>query len=160
MLDYNHSPSFTERLNATIDGALTDENATRVPRDYLGGSRLGHACERALQFEFTATPRDEGQDFSGQTLRIFAIGHALEDLGPGSQGRGSEPLPSHVKPRGHEVHLALPCSSLNFPREHASAHGVVRPVSLLYFPGSHKVHSESDAIPVFVENLPAAHHNP
>ena len=80
MLDYNHSPSFAERLNATIDGALTDENATRVPRDYLGGSRLGHACERALQFEFTATPRDEGQDFSGQTLRIFAIGHALEDL--------------------------------------------------------------------------------
>ena len=80
MLDYNHSPSFAERLNATIDGALTDENATRVPRDYLGGSRLGHVCERALQFEFTATPRDEGQDFSGQTLRIFAIGHALEDL--------------------------------------------------------------------------------
>ena len=80
MLDYNHSPSFAERLNSTIDGALTDENATRVPRDYLGGSRLGHACERALQFEFTATPRDEGQDFSGQTLRIFAIGHVLEDL--------------------------------------------------------------------------------
>ena len=22
------------------------------PRTYLGGSRLGHACERALQFEF------------------------------------------------------------------------------------------------------------
>lgn len=40
----------------------------------------GHACERALQFEFTATPKDEGQNFSGQSLRIFAIGHALEDL--------------------------------------------------------------------------------
>ena len=40
----------------------------------------GHACERALQFEFTTTPKDEGQDFSGQSLRIFAIGHALEDL--------------------------------------------------------------------------------
>jgi hypothetical protein len=33
-----------------------------------------------LQFEFTATPKDEGADFGGQTLRIFAIGHALEDL--------------------------------------------------------------------------------
>ena len=79
-LDYNHRPSFAERVNAAVDLALTADQATRTPRDYLGGSRLGHACERALQFEFTATPKDEGQDFSGQSLRIFAIGHALEDL--------------------------------------------------------------------------------
>lgn len=80
MLDYNHKASFAERVNATIDAALTADNAGRSPRDYLGGSRLGHACERALQFEFTATPKDEGQDFSGQLLRIFAIGHELEAL--------------------------------------------------------------------------------
>jgi len=80
MLDYNHKPSFAERVNETIDVALTAENAARTPRDYLGGSRLGHACERALQFEFTHAPKDEGQDFSGQVLRIFAIGHELEDL--------------------------------------------------------------------------------
>ena len=79
-LDYNHRPTFAERVNAAVDRALTADQATRPPRDYLGGSRLGHACERALQFEFTATPKDEGQDFSGQSLRIFAIGHALEDL--------------------------------------------------------------------------------
>ncbi len=80
MLDYNHKPDFAERVNTTIDAAITAENATRTPRDYLGGSRLGHACERALQFEFTATPKDAGQEFSGQLLRIFAIGHVLEDL--------------------------------------------------------------------------------
>ena len=80
MLDYNHKASFAERVNETIDAALIAENASRPPRDYLGGSRLGHACERALQFEFTATPKDEGQDFSGQLLRIFAIGHELEEL--------------------------------------------------------------------------------
>jgi hypothetical protein len=79
-LDYNHRPSFSERVNTAVDQALTADQAMRPPRDYLGGSRLGHACERALQFEFTATPKDEGQDFSGQSLRIFAIGHALEDL--------------------------------------------------------------------------------
>ena len=79
-LDFNHRPSFADRVNATVDQAMTADQATRTPRDYLGGSRLGHACERALQFEFTATPKDEGQDFSGQSLRIFAIGHALEDL--------------------------------------------------------------------------------
>lgn len=80
MLDYNRRPSFGDRVNAAVDQALTADQAMRPPRDYLGGSRLGHACERALQFEFTATPKDEGQDFSGQSLRIFAIGHALEDL--------------------------------------------------------------------------------
>ena len=80
MLDYNHKASFAERVNETINVALTAENAARAPRDYLGGSRLGHDCERALQFEFTHAPKDEGQDFSGQLLRIFAIGHELEYL--------------------------------------------------------------------------------
>ena len=80
MLDYNHSPKFADVLNAVIDAALTAESAVRTPRDYLGGSRLGHPCERALQFEFAGAPKDEGRDFNGQTLRIFAIGHALEDL--------------------------------------------------------------------------------
>ena len=80
MLDFNSRPGMAERVNALIDAALEAERAATPPRDYLGGSRLGHACERALQFEFTATPKDEGADFGGQTLRIFAIGHALEDL--------------------------------------------------------------------------------
>ena len=80
MLDFNHRPSFADRVNAAVDQALTADQTTRPSRDYLGGSRLGHACERALQFEFTATPKDDGQEFTGQALRIFAIGHALEDL--------------------------------------------------------------------------------
>ena len=80
MLDYNHTRGFAELLNNEVDAALTTEHSTRTPRDYLGGSRVGHACERALQFEFAQAPKDEGADFSGRTLRIFAIGHALEDL--------------------------------------------------------------------------------
>ena len=73
-LDYNSRPKFAEKVNAAVDSALTAVNAAQAPRDYLGGSRLGHACERALQFEFTHAPKDEGQEFSGQLLRIFAIG--------------------------------------------------------------------------------------
>lgn len=80
MLDFNHRPGFADRVNAAVDQALTADQAIQPPRDYLGGSRLGHACERALQFEFTATPKDDGQEFTGQALRIFAIGHALEEL--------------------------------------------------------------------------------
>ena len=80
MLDYNHRPRIAERINAAVDAALEAERAATQPRDYLGASRLGHACERALQFEFARAPKDEGQDFPGRALRIFAIGHELEDL--------------------------------------------------------------------------------
>jgi hypothetical protein len=80
MLDFNHRPTFTETINAAIDTDLNVERATVPPRTYLGASRLGHACERALQYEFMGFPKDDGADFNGQTLRIFAIGHALEDL--------------------------------------------------------------------------------
>ena len=80
MLDYNHRPTCAERINEVIDAAIVAERAAIPPRTYLGSSRLGHPCERALQFEFAGAPKDEGQEFSGQTLRIFEIGHALEDL--------------------------------------------------------------------------------
>jgi len=83
MLDYNHRPGIAERINAAIDAALIAEREATPPRTYLGASRLGHACERALQFEFAGAPKDEGADFGGQTLRIFEIGHQLEDLAIG-----------------------------------------------------------------------------
>ncbi len=79
-LDYNHRSGIAECINAAIDAALAAERAATPPRTYLGASRLGHACERALQFEFVGAPKDEGADFGGQTLRIFEIGHQLEDL--------------------------------------------------------------------------------
>ena len=80
MLDFNHNPSVAERINALIDTGLVAERDAAPPRDYLGGSRLGHPCERALQFEFAGATKDPNSDFNGQTLRIFAIGHALEDV--------------------------------------------------------------------------------
>ncbi len=80
MLDYNRRPGIAERVNAAIDAALIAEREATPPRTYLGASRLGHTCERALQFEFAGAHKDEGADFGGQTLRIFEIGHQLEDL--------------------------------------------------------------------------------
>lgn len=80
MLDFNPRPSMADRINALVDAALIAEREATPPRTYLGASRLGHACERALQFEFAGASKDEGADFGGQTLRIFEIGHQLEDL--------------------------------------------------------------------------------
>ena len=79
-LDFNPRPSMADRINTLVDAALIAEREATPPRTYLGASRLGHACERALQFEFAGAPKDEGADFRGQTLRIFEIGHQLEDL--------------------------------------------------------------------------------
>ncbi len=86
MLDYNHSASFTEGINALIDAGLEAGNAAQTPRAYLGGSRLGVPCERALQYEYAAAPKDDGADFDGKTLRIFAAGHVFEDLAAGWPG--------------------------------------------------------------------------
>jgi len=80
MLDFNHRSLIAERINGLIDDSLDAARAVTPPRTYLGGSRLGQPCERALQFEFADAPKDDGSDFDGQTLRIFEIGHALEDL--------------------------------------------------------------------------------
>jgi hypothetical protein len=79
-LDFNPRPSMADRINTLVDAALIAEREVTPPRTYLGASRLGHACERALQFEFAGAPKDDGADFGGQTLRIFEIGHQLEDL--------------------------------------------------------------------------------
>jgi hypothetical protein len=80
MLDFNSRSQTSAHVNAAIDAALVAANQAAPPRSYLGGSRLGHACERALQFEFVKAPKDEGADFDGRLLRIFGIGHALEDV--------------------------------------------------------------------------------
>ena len=79
MLDFNHIKNRGDRLIYLIDEALTGK--TETPREYLGGSRLGHECARALQYEFFNVPKDK--PFTGQLLRTFAIGHSLEDLAAG-----------------------------------------------------------------------------
>lgn len=86
VLDFNHRPkppSFAETVNTLIDDALVGEGGRRPRREYLGGSRLGDPCARRLQYEYLDVPRDPGTEFSGQTLRIFAVGHVFEDLAIG-----------------------------------------------------------------------------
>ncbi|WP_291998568.1 hypothetical protein [Candidatus Accumulibacter sp. ACC012] len=80
MIDLNHQPRFHEKVTALVDAALQAESTTREKRRYLGASRLGVACERALQFEYADAPVDPGAEFAGRTLRIFDVGHALEEL--------------------------------------------------------------------------------
>lgn len=80
MLDFNSASSFSERVTAFIDEALAAERAAQTPRRYLGASRIGHACERALQYDYAQAPVDQGRELPGRILRVFEVGHALEDL--------------------------------------------------------------------------------
>jgi len=80
MLDFNSSSSFSKRVTGFIDEALAAERDEQTPRSYLGASRLGVACDRALQYEYLQAPVDPGRELSGTTLRIFEAGHVFEDL--------------------------------------------------------------------------------
>ncbi|RZI46696.1 hypothetical protein EQU50_03445 [Candidatus Finniella inopinata] len=66
----------SDTINKLIDDALQQDHALKLGRDYLGASRLGEPCARALQYDYTQTSRDK--PFTGQTLRIFEMGHMLE----------------------------------------------------------------------------------
>lgn len=94
----NLTPSDRERLsvqlNDVINAALETWNARQKPRTYLGGSRLGVECLRALGFEWhsqreAARVRDEIAargltpsipltKFPGKVIRRFQMGHIHE----------------------------------------------------------------------------------
>ena len=72
-------PGLSERLSSLLDDACVKRNKSQAPRKYLGASRWGHHCERALGYEYHQLPKDEGSDFKGKTIRIFDMGHDGED---------------------------------------------------------------------------------
>lgn len=82
MMSFAPRPSaeWAANFEGIIDRAMQAENAAQPPRKYLGGSRVGDDCLRKLAYEFHHVPKDEGKEFKGRTLRIFARGHANEDM--------------------------------------------------------------------------------
>jgi len=79
MIDFNSSSSVSDQLTTLIDLGLQRVRSGQTPRAYLGASRLGAACERALQYEFAKAAVDPGRDFQGRILRVFERGHVMED---------------------------------------------------------------------------------
>lgn len=79
MLDFNSTASFSGRITALIDAGMQQARAKEEVRRYLGASRLGVACERALQYEYAQAPVDYGREIEGRMLRIFERGHVIED---------------------------------------------------------------------------------
>lgn len=79
MMDFNSSSSISGQITALVDAGMQQARARQVERQYLGASRLGVACERALQYEFAKAPIDPGRGLPGRMLRIFERGHVMED---------------------------------------------------------------------------------
>ncbi|WKB50882.1 PD-(D/E)XK nuclease family protein [Eleftheria terrae] len=79
MMDFNPTARLGERVEALIDDGLQRRAAEQTVRSYLGASRVGVACERALQFEYAQAPVDPGRSFTGRLLRIFERGHRMEE---------------------------------------------------------------------------------
>jgi hypothetical protein len=67
-------------FNTLIDAGLIAVSRQERPRDYLGASRIGEPCSRRLAYELSGAAKDEGREFGGALLRIFAVGHQLEEL--------------------------------------------------------------------------------
>lgn len=79
MMDFNSSASLSGQVTALIDLGMQHARSLQGARHYLGASRLGAACERALQYEYAHAPVDPGRDTEGRMLRIFERGHVIED---------------------------------------------------------------------------------
>lgn len=79
MIDFNSASSIPGQVTSLVDAGLQRQRASQSPRDYLGASRLGVSCERALQYELAKAPVDAGRETDGRILRIFERGHVMED---------------------------------------------------------------------------------
>lgn len=80
VIDFNHSALKSKAAVPTtemLDGAAASLQRQQERRSYLGGSRLGEACARKLQYEYLGRP--DTRPFTAKTHIIFATGHALED---------------------------------------------------------------------------------
>ena len=68
-----------EQIREAIDAAILANHEQKPRRAYIGASSLGDECSRKIQYRYMNIPIDEGKEFPARTLRIFALGHILED---------------------------------------------------------------------------------
>ena len=70
----------SDRINPYVNHALELKNKDEPIRGYIGGSNIGTACTRKLQYHLEGQPRDENNPLKGDTLRIFQAGHTYEEM--------------------------------------------------------------------------------
>lgn len=66
-----------EELRQRIGEAHEKRRKKSNPREYIGASGIGSPCDAALEFSLRGFP---DSDLDGKLLRIFELGHRVEDL--------------------------------------------------------------------------------
>jgi hypothetical protein len=113
-------------LSTILDFGIVAERAGDKPRDYLGGSRLGVECDRALFYEYTHAAKDPDREFSGRMLRIFERGHHAEDRMAKYLRLGGFDLMTHAAD-GHQLGFGVaPHPETGRPRISGHLDGVIR----------------------------------
>ena len=79
VLDLNHRETPSELFSRIVFDKYKELKDAEPARKYLGGSRIGFPCARALQFEYLHAPKDTDKGFSGNLYSIFQRGHWAED---------------------------------------------------------------------------------
>ena len=88
-----------EAIEAAINNALSLKREREPDRTYLGASRWGHHCERALGYEYHKTTRDDMDKpkFSPDIYRVFDMGHD-----------GETRMAEYLKLAGYELQTEKP----------------------------------------------------
>lgn len=74
------SLSDAQSIIKELDRAIVEKERKQPRRKYLGASSLGDPCSRKLQYRYMNQQVDEGKGFPAKTLRIFGLGHTIEDM--------------------------------------------------------------------------------
>ena len=79
-IDLNSKTMLSDRINYLIDEAISAARTKDLPREYLGASLAGHACDRYVQYQWLVIQKEiPGEAFPPRTLRIFDRGNTYED---------------------------------------------------------------------------------
>lgn len=122
----NPSEQTTAALSQILDAALVDNRSRQKPRSYLGGSRLGVECERALGYEYHRMAKDPDKGFSGKIYRIFDMGHDGEDRMAEYLRLAGYDLITHKKDGGQIGFGIAPHPQTGEPRIAGHLDGVIR----------------------------------
>lgn len=80
--------TFGDDVNDVIDAGILARRGREPKRTYLGASLLGHPCDRYLAYDYAHVPPDE--ELTAAKIRIFDIGHAMEDFVAEQMGAGED----------------------------------------------------------------------
>lgn len=80
MFDISFKRDISDDFMKAIDEVMIKERDNETPRNYLGASGIAYECERQVAYSYYSK---SGPDFPARVLRIFDLGHHIEEIKTG-----------------------------------------------------------------------------